>query len=182
MQQNEAVLWLRRHPDTVHRDLDDFLRHCEQAVRERVAEHTWLLAKERAEAEAEAWTHHGGYRSSDAWVAKEVLPIFATELEGHPPTDELVANDARLDGEALGDVEPEAREVVGEFARAVAADACLRTWQEIVRFTRSCPREWERAGRVHEEIDWDRMAQYPELASRLLHMLADELESHAHAH
>ncbi len=182
MQQNEAILWLRRHPDSIHRDLDEFLRQCEEAVRARAAEHTWLVAKERAEAEAEEWTHHGGYRASDAWVAKEILSFFARDLEVHPPAEDLVESDARQEAEALGEVEPEAREAVGEFARAVAADASKRAWGEIVRFTRSCPREWMREGRVHEESDWDRMEQYPELASRVLQMLAHEFDAHAHAH
>ena len=180
MQRNEAILWLRRHPDAIHRDVDEFLRRCEEEVRARAAERTWLAAKERAEAEAEEWTHHGGYHASDAWVAKEVLPTFAKELETHPPTDALLQGGARLEDASLGDVEPEAREIVDEFTRAVAADACRRTWQEIVRFTRRCPREWTREGRVHEESHWERMPAYPTAASHVLHMLADEFEAHAH--
>jgi len=179
---DQAILWLRRHPEAIHGDLDPLLRRWEEEVRARAAERTWLAAKERAEAEAEEWTHHGGYHASEVWVASEVFPLFASELQAHPPQTERVAREAGIGAAALGEVEPEAWEAVDEFARAVAADACSRTWEEIVRFTRSRPREWAREGRLHEERDWDRMPSYPTAASRVLHMLADEFGAHAHAH
>ncbi len=181
MDRQDVMSWLRMHPDAVHADPEELVERCERAVRRHAAEEAWLHAKAIALARVEQWEHAFGNPSSEGFVAREACHELAGELREHEPKVEEGSEDDFADPAALEALEPEGRDCLRRWIRDLAREEEHRVWLEVVRFTHRRGGALVREGRVGRDLTWDPDHSYARAASKVMRILAEDYEAHAHA-
>jgi hypothetical protein len=180
MDRAEVARWLEEHPDAVHVDVERLLDRCEDAVRRRAAEAAWLRAKEVAEERLHDWERSYGLPASEAFVAREICHQLAQELRGLEPRVEDGSEERLAGRDAFAALEPDAREELRRWVHDLAAQEEHRVWLEILRFTDREGGVLEREGRMSKDLSWDPEHSYARTAEKVMHILVDEFEAHAH--
>jgi hypothetical protein len=180
MDRAEIASWLESHPGAVHKDVERLLDRCEAAVRRRAAEAAWLRAKEVAEERLRDWEGSYGLPASEVFVARELCHQLAQELRRLEPQVEEGSEERLAGNDAFAALEPEAREQLRRWVHDLAAREEHRVWLEILRFTDQRGPRLEREGRMSKDLSWDPEHSYARTAEKVMHILVDDYEAHAH--
>jgi hypothetical protein len=180
MDRQDVMSWLKTHPDAVHGNAEELLERCEGEVRRHAAEEAWLHAKAIALERMKYWEHSFGNPSSEDFVAREACHELAGELRQHEPTVEEGSEDKFADPRALEAFEPEGRDCLRRWIRDLASEEEHQVWLEVVRFTHRRGGALVREGKVSRDLTWDPEHSYARTAGRVMRMLAEDYEEHAH--
>jgi hypothetical protein len=167
--------WLADHPADVHGAPKEIVERCEKEVRRHAAEDAWRAAASYVEGRMHEWENEWGFHASESSVAKETCAKLARELAQHEPRIEP-GDESHLAGDAILDaLEPEARERVGEWVRALAREVEHQIWKEVVRFTRKEGRALVAEGRVSTDHSWEAGENYQGKATHVAQLLLEDL-------
>jgi hypothetical protein len=180
MERTQILNWLREHPEKIHDSAELLLARCEAEVHGHAREDAWLRAKQIAEERERHWHAAWGARASQVFVAREVCRRLAADLKRREPVPEAGHEPAFVDSDVLEMLEPDARAMLLSYVLELARAEVHRIWVEVMRFTKQRGLSLARTERFSSELDFDRTAPYAETAERVMHILAEEYERHAH--
>jgi hypothetical protein len=182
MDRDEVVRWLEEHAGQVHGDAPaELVARCEGEVRRHAAEQAWLAAKAYVEGRMHEWEHEWGQHATESAVAREVCPMLAKELRKREPKVQPGEESVLAGEELLNELEPEAREKVGEWVRELAQQVEHTIWREIVRFTKRDGGRMVRDGRASTDDSWEATENYAHKAAHVAQMLIDDYEKQVRA-
>lgn len=174
MERSDILDFARSHPGAIHVDGDRFVELVEREVRRHVEAEAWSHARREIERRLAELVPERGLPASEEFVAREVCHELARDLRHDEPHVEPGSEERLAGPVAMGEVEPEARELVRRFVHDLAEQLEHRVWQDIVRRADHRGRELVREHKVSSELRWDMSRRYSMTAERVLRMLAEE--------
>jgi len=181
MERIEVLEWLTSHPQEVHDSAEDILSRCEKSVHDHVTEETWQRARDVARQRERYWRDDGGgAHASEAFVAREVCSELASELRRLEQIPEVRDVGAYVEPSSLTPLGAAGRSLLLRYVIELARREEHETWLEVMDFTRRRGLDLAHQRTFSTRLDFERTHGYAETAARVMHILADDYERHAH--
>ncbi len=181
MERNQVLEWLYDHPREVKESPEDLVTRCEEAVHEHVLAETWRHACELARQRERSWLEDGGgAHASEAFVAREICGKLAMELRRLEPIPQARDLGSYVDARTLAPLGAGGRSLMLRYVLDLARREEHQAWLRVVDFTREKGKALARQRTFSKQLDFERTHGYAETAARVMHLLADDFEKHAH--
>lgn len=168
----DALAWLRAHPDSVDGEVDEALGVVESEVQHHARALAWDHAISIVRARANFWRHRNrDTRCPEWWAVREFCREFSSGLRMFEPVPDLRSHREFVGELRLAKFSADAQSHLAHWIQALADDEEHSAWNDVIRFTRGRVDVWIREGEITTESEWDPSHSYAEAAVHACELL-----------